>query len=238
MKKLNVIIIFALICSAVLKSCVSENAPAVVTEKSSECDILEITDSVNSVIWEINGTNITGIYAADWADLSFITPLITVSPKASVNPPSGTEIDFSDEKDVIYTVTAENGNEKVYKAKIPINKVRGKWKLIEVLFFEDQNQQQIDYSERNIIYEFQENNKLVITGKMDDLCIFDDFQAGVHYYEYRKPNVCPFCLPYSNLAIDNPEFGHYYCYMSDQITMRICVGKVTCRAYKYFSKLN
>ena len=244
-KKLNIIIISALICSAVLKSCVTENAPAEVTEKSSECDILEFTDSVALVNWEINDTNITPFYA-DWIDLSTITPLITISPKASVNPPSGTETDFSDEKEVIYTVTAENGTEKVYKAHIPANKVLGKWKLIEVLIFEDQNQQQIDYSEKNIFYEFQENNKLVITGNMDDLFIFDNFQAGVHYYEYRKANLCPWCLPDKNLTIDNPEFGQrgssYYCFIYENKTMRISLNKVieglSYVGYKYFSKLN
>ena len=116
MKKLILIIISTLICGIFLKSCDSEKSLFQEPEKSSECDILEFIDEINSVIWEINGTDITATYP-EGSDLSSIAPVITVSEKASINPRSDEKVDFSNEKAVTYTVTAEDGTEKVYKAQ-------------------------------------------------------------------------------------------------------------------------
>ena len=123
MKRLSVIIFSALVCGVVLKSCGSENTELQedVSVKNSECDMLEFTDEANSVSWEINGTNITAVYPSG-TDLSSITPLIIVSEKASVNPASGTKTDFSNEKEVTFTVTAEDGTEKVYKVQAKTEK--------------------------------------------------------------------------------------------------------------------
>jgi len=101
-----------------------------------------------------------------------------------------------------------------------------KWKLIEVSIPTDyQRFETFDCSERNVIYEFQENNKLVITGNVNDLFIFHDFQEGEHFYEYNEPHVCPLCVPAPNLAIDKPGFGakgRHYCLVDlDNKTMRI-----------------
>ena len=85
-----------------------------------------------------------------------------------------------------------------------------RWKLIEVSIIENSNYpaEIIDYSEKNIIYEFQGNDKLVITGKTDSLFIFDYFKNGEHFYEYRGELVgCPLCLPGPNLSIDMPPLG-------------------------------
>ena len=91
-------------------------AKELVSVKNSECDILEFIDEDNLVNWEINGTNITAVYSAG-IDLSSIKPIIAVSGKATVNPQSGSESDFSNEKEVIYTVTAEDGTVKIYMVR-------------------------------------------------------------------------------------------------------------------------
>lgn len=118
MKRLIIIIFSAFICGAVLKSC---GSGAVVTVKSSDCDILEFIDEVNFVNWEINGSIITATYPAG-ADISLIAPIISVSDKATVSPESGEKIDFSNEKEVVYTVTAEDGTKNVYKARATVDK--------------------------------------------------------------------------------------------------------------------
>ena len=80
------------------------------------CDILYFADSINLVNWTINDTRITADYPAG-ADLSSITPFIIVSEKATIDPPSGTKTDFSNEKEIVYTVTAEDGTVKIFKAQ-------------------------------------------------------------------------------------------------------------------------
>ena len=89
------------------------------------CDILYFGDSIQvtplAVNWEISGTRITGLYPAG-KDLSSVAPIIIVSEKATVNPQSGVKTDFSNEVEVTYTVTAEDGTEKVYKAQAKVEK--------------------------------------------------------------------------------------------------------------------
>ena len=262
---MRTIIILIALCGAAYTGCSVENAvskesqeekPVIVPEKSMECDILEFIDEVNSVNWKINGTNITATYPAGF-DLSSIAPVIVVSEKASVNPPSGTKTNFSNEKEVTYIVIAEDGNEKDYNAQAKSegivfnnNILEGtKWKLIKVSISKDYQQPEIfDYSEKNIIYEFQGNNKLLITGNVDDLFIFDDFQEGEHFYEYNELIVSPYCSPGPNLTIDNPEFGQmegcYYCIVDlDNKTMRISgndnvIEGVYHGCNRFFTKLN
>jgi hypothetical protein len=84
-----------------------------------------------------------------------------------------------------------------------------RWKLIEVWILKDNDYpaEIIDYSEKNIIYDFQGNDTLVVTGKTDSLFIFDYFKEGEHFYEYRALNVCPLCTPGPNLSIDKPPLG-------------------------------
>jgi len=85
------------------------------------------------------------------------------------------------------------------------------WKLSMVTISENyQPFDTIDYSKRNIIYEFQGNNKLVITGKTDSLFIFYHFQEGEHFYRYEELYGCPTCLPGPNLLMDNPKNGHLH----------------------------
>jgi len=83
------------------------------TEKSSEKDILSF--KVDGVPWDINPNtrNITKEYPKGTTNLNFV-PTIEFSPKATVEPKSGVSKDFS--TDQTYTVTAEDGSTKEYKA--------------------------------------------------------------------------------------------------------------------------
>ena len=119
---------------------------------------------------------------------------------------------------------------------MPINNpLQGKWKLIEVsIVTEYQLYEIIDYSEKNIIYDFQEGQllrkndifhfqgKLIITGNVDYSYIFYDFQEGEHYYDYWEQIYSPSGIPHKNLIIDNQELdkdrfeherGGYVCFI-------------------------
>jgi len=86
----------------------------------------------------------------------------------------------------------------------------GQWKLLEISISVNHSQPDTtDYSEENIIFDFQENNKLVVTGNIvDSLSLFDDFQEGGHFYEYRKHECGHNYLPGPNLRISNNEQEH------------------------------
>jgi hypothetical protein len=123
----------------------------------------------------------------------------------------------------------------------------GRWKLVEVSIYknihEDHQQTEIiNYLDSNVIYDFYENNKLVITGNInlgylslfndfqEYLLLIGDFQEGTHFYTYGKPNYCPTCLPGPNMTIDDPEFIRgvsYYCVveLKNGRTMRIIADK-------------
>ena len=51
----------------------------------------------------------------------------------------------------------------------PTNEILGKWKLVKVEYYKwnpnNASLQTIDYSEKNITYDFRLNNKLIITGE-------------------------------------------------------------------------
>jgi hypothetical protein len=55
------------------------------------------------------------ITVAPTADVGKLTPVIAVSEKATVYPPSGAEVDISYAKE--YTVTAENDDTRIYKVE-------------------------------------------------------------------------------------------------------------------------
>ena len=111
----------------------------------------------------------------------------------------------------------------------------GKWKLIEVVTYRmyyqpyEHQSNTVDCSNDNIIYDFQVDNRLVITGLVpDSLQLFDAFKEGVHFYEYRKPEAPP-SDPGPNLTIDKPEFGkrdRYFCWAPlSKDTMTIATGQ-------------
>ena len=114
-----------------------------------------------------------------------------------------------------FSACKEKEPEEEYKNPYRDN-IIGQWKLIEVSVCVNYSQPDTtDYSNENIIFDFQENNKLVVSGPIPDvLVIFDDFQEGDHFYEYRKFEPPP-TDPAPNLSIDKPELGradrYYYC---------------------------
>ena len=84
-------------------------------DKSSDCDVITFKDGDRS--WSVSGNAITGNYPKG-ATVSNISPTIVVSPKATVSPKSGDVQDFSNDKTVTYTVTAEDGKTtKTYTAR-------------------------------------------------------------------------------------------------------------------------
>jgi hypothetical protein len=77
------------------------------------CDILSF--SVEGRQWYIDGENITATY--EGLETSFMTPTITLSPGARINPASNMAHNFFVEQGVTYTVTAESGATKTYVAR-------------------------------------------------------------------------------------------------------------------------
>ena len=80
---------------------------------SASCDITYF--AIDGVPGEIEGDTIT-VTLGRQADLTALQPQILVSEGAAVSPASGETQDFS--QPVMYTVTAENGNQKTYTVKV------------------------------------------------------------------------------------------------------------------------
>jgi len=113
--------------------------------------------------------------------------------------------------------------------KIFSDNIVGRWKLNEVSWHVNNSKFDItDYSKENIIFDFQENNKLVVTGPIPNvLALFDDFQEGEHFYIFSSLNVpCGSDPPGENLVIDNKDTGMYCSPSLDEETMRIVGHKV------------
>jgi hypothetical protein len=109
----SVIILAA--CVAVAASCKKENP------KSSACEIIAFT--VNGVDWDVSATNITHTYPTETAE-GQLTPVISLSPGATVTPASNTAQNFFADAGVTYTVTAEDGKTtKNYVAKATVQDI-------------------------------------------------------------------------------------------------------------------
>jgi hypothetical protein len=80
----------------------------------------------------------------------------------------------------------------------------GRWKLVQVeITTNSQEWDSIDYSNENIIYDFQKNSRLVISGNIpDDFYVFKDFQAGKHSFKWYTYDDCPSCTPPMFFQID------------------------------------
>lgn len=86
-----------------------KNAP------SSKAEIIAF--SINGINAEIDATAAKiSITAPATANIASLTPTITISPKASINPASNVATDFSNE--VKYTVTAEDGTQRIWTVKV------------------------------------------------------------------------------------------------------------------------
>ncbi|MDR0713363.1 MAG: leucine-rich repeat protein [Bacteroidales bacterium] len=81
----------------------------------NSADIIAFT--VDGVAWTISGTDITCTYPTETQE-GPLTPVIALSPGATVSPASGTAQNFFTPQGVAYTVTAEDGvTKKTYTAK-------------------------------------------------------------------------------------------------------------------------
>jgi hypothetical protein len=79
----------------------------------------------------------------------------------------------------------------------------GKWKLVEIVTtigYGNQNTDTVDYSNSNIIYDFQNDSIFIITGYVPD-----DLLEGMHTYNYAQPVYYKFGTPAPNLYIDYYE---------------------------------
>jgi len=103
-----------LVAFAVLSSC-KDKEP----DRSKECNIESFTTGGQN--WAISGLNITVIFPKG-TNVNSLSPVIEISKGASVSPKSGVAQDFSNDKVVKYTVTAEDGKtEKTYTAKATVS---------------------------------------------------------------------------------------------------------------------
>ncbi|NDV83210.1 PCMD domain-containing protein [Bacteroides sp. 51] len=104
------------LCLAIpmLSSCIKDEP------LSREADIIEIiVDDPTFIDRSISEDNRIELIMADTADLTKITPILTLTPYATVIPASGTTFDLSNQKEVEYTVTSQNGAfQKKYTLKI------------------------------------------------------------------------------------------------------------------------
>jgi hypothetical protein len=71
-----------------------------------ECEMLSFT--VDSAKWIIDGTSVSYLYPME-TEIMPLTPVITLSPGARVDPPSGVAQDLFATQGVTYTVTSEDG---------------------------------------------------------------------------------------------------------------------------------
>jgi hypothetical protein len=78
-----------------------------------------VSFTVDGTAWAVNGSDITYVYPAGTVE-TLLTPVITLSPGATVNPPSGASQNFFTEQGVTYTVTAEDGTTQTYTVKATI----------------------------------------------------------------------------------------------------------------------
>jgi hypothetical protein len=112
------VIVFSILLAvfAGFSSCKKKSDPE--PEKSKACEIISFKDGDR--VWQVSGSNITAVYPKG-ANVSAVAPVIEVSKGTSVEPKSGAAQDFSDGKEVTYTVTAEDGvSKKIYTAKATV----------------------------------------------------------------------------------------------------------------------
>ena len=112
---MNKYFIYSFLAASIFLSSCKDNEPPV----SKECEIESF--NAGGKDWTISGLNITTIFPKG-TNVSNLTPVIRVSDKATVSPASGVTQDFSNEKAVTYTVTAEDGKtKKTYTAKATVS---------------------------------------------------------------------------------------------------------------------
>ena len=115
MKKSFFLSVLVVVFALVVSSCGGSKDPE--PEKSSENKILTVSGNIGT--WQVNESakEITGVVPKA-ENLIGVTLTFTVSPHATASPASpATNLDFSANKEVTITVTAQDGTPQAYKAK-------------------------------------------------------------------------------------------------------------------------
>jgi hypothetical protein len=114
---ISVLAIAASVCICVLALFAGLSSCGGKDNQSAACEIISF--KVGDKPWDVSGTNISATYPKG-TNVGSLAPVIEVSNKASVSPKSGAAQDFSNDKAVTYTVTAENGKTKTYTARATV----------------------------------------------------------------------------------------------------------------------
>ncbi len=118
MKKLFPNSTLLVICAIIFSCCHKDKISAVAPIKSTEKNILSFT-FIGLPKGEIDQTKKTIQFTVPTGTIvTGLKPVIQVSAKATVNPPSGQAQDFTNK--VTYTVTAEDGSTQEYKVSVAV----------------------------------------------------------------------------------------------------------------------
>ena len=82
----------------------------------------------------------------------------------------------------------------------------GKWKLIAVYYW-DWEPLTLDYSQNGIIYDFNENNELIVFGEIENIDDYRGHEKGKHSYKVLPIPVPADCLPSPQIEIDSETHG-------------------------------
>ncbi|RKF04654.1 hypothetical protein C8N26_0039 [Tenacibaculum lutimaris] len=146
----------SLIIALVMVSCSSDDSDKIVQSSlnsitSFNIDFEGLTE--DDVVYDL-GNNIT-ISVPFNTSISGLVPNITISEKATISPAPGQPVNFVDGEAMPFTVTAENGDEKVYNVTINIRGEVGSGSQIKTYHFKD------DYSESITTYTYDENSNFI-----------------------------------------------------------------------------
>lgn len=146
----------SLIIALVIVSCSSDDSDKVVQSSLNSITSFKINFeglSEEDVIYDL-GNNIT-ISVPFKTNITGLVPNITISEKATISPASGEAVNFVDGVAMLFTVTAENGDEKVYNVTINIRGEVGSGSKIKTYHFKD------DFSESLTTYSYDEVSNFI-----------------------------------------------------------------------------
>jgi YD repeat-containing protein len=146
----------SLIIALVMVSCSSDDSDKVAQSSLNSITSFKINFeglSEEDVIYDL-GNNIT-ISVPFKTDITGLVPNITISEKATISPASGESVNFVDGEAIPFTVTAENGDEKVYNVTINIRGEVGSGSKIKTYHFKD------DFSESLTTYSYDEVSNFI-----------------------------------------------------------------------------
>lgn len=146
----------SLIIALVIVSCSSDDNDKIVQSSLNSITSFKINFeglSEDDVIYDL-GNNIT-ISVPFKTDITGLVPNITISDKATISPASGEAVNFVDGVVMPFTVTAENGDEKVYNVTINIRGEVGSGSQVKTYHFKD------DFSESITTYTYDETSNFI-----------------------------------------------------------------------------